>query len=224
MGYPHGPLGFPNAGTLYYTLDGTLPTHTGLSYVGPIQVATSETIFAIASAPGYQDSPPVHASYIVVAGEAGAVKDPVIVPSSTKASNDFMASITDSDSTLTICYRLDGSLPTCTPTGQCSTGSSTYNGGSQISINGSLTPLVNPPTGAVTVTAIACDSAGNVADCSGGPNGVGCEADYVLEVADPFMTNPPQGTDLQSGGTVSASDLHRRAGRKPPSAARRSRR
>ena len=198
------PVGFPNDGTIYFTVDGTLPTTASPAYVGAIQVSASETIFAMAAAPGYDNSPPVHASYTVTPPEGGpGPADPVISPVSTKANNDFLASISDSDASVTICYRLDGTLPTCNSNGKCGSGSSTYNGGSLIAINGSLTPPTNPPTGAVTLTAIACDSAGTVADCSGGPNGAGCEADYVLQVADPFMTNPPQGTDLLNGGSAS---------------------
>ena len=207
----NAPTGFPSTGQIFYTTDQTIPTHASKAYVGAIQITeTPETITAIAFASGTcSDSNPVHATYVSTmptcdAGVGCPVADPVIAPTSSKANNDFLASITDSDSNATICYRLDGSLPTCNANGTCGTGSSTYNGGSLISINGSLPAPATPPTGAVTLTAIACNSTGVASDCGGGPNGIGCEADYVLVVADPFMTNPPSSSDLASGGTYNA--------------------
>jgi hypothetical protein len=69
------PAGFPPGGTIYFTTNGTIPTHSSSVYIGPIQVNSLETIFAIAAPPdGFclGDSPPVHASYTIVSTPAGA--------------------------------------------------------------------------------------------------------------------------------------------------------
>jgi Fn3 associated len=195
--------GSPSGTIIYYTTDQTVPTHASTQYVGPIQVDQSEPITAIESAPGYADSSPAHASYVVFSCSPLGCSDPVIAPVSSVAYNDFLASVTVGDASATICYRLDGSLPTCSPTGTCGMGSTTYNAASLIPINGSAVAPSDPPTGEVTLTMIACDAQGNVADCGGGPNGLGCEADYVLTVADPSMT--AAGATVASGQTVSAT-------------------
>jgi hypothetical protein len=47
--------GMSTAG-FYYTTDGTTPTHSSTLYTGPFLISASETIQAIATAPGYLDS------------------------------------------------------------------------------------------------------------------------------------------------------------------------
>lgn len=209
------PPHFPPGGTIYFTTDQTIPTHASKVYVGPIELSESETITALASAPGLGDSAPAHATYTVIADcSDGGAADPLITPTSSVANNDFLASITmPGDPSATICYRLDGQLPTCTSSGVCAAGSMTYSASAPILITGAVATQVSPPTGAVTLTAIACGSTGSVADCGGGPDGIGCEADYILKVADPTMTGPAPGTltwgtsALPSGSTGASPSL-----------------
>ncbi len=59
------PAGFPTTGFIYYTTNGTNPNPNSLVYAGPIQVSQAETIRAYASAPGFQDSMIVAATYTV---------------------------------------------------------------------------------------------------------------------------------------------------------------
>ena len=54
-----------NGAVIYYTTDGTTPTTGSTLYSGPITVASSETIDAFATAPGYLPSSAASAAYIV---------------------------------------------------------------------------------------------------------------------------------------------------------------
>src|SRR6202030_3035457 len=49
--------------SIYYTLDGSTPTVASTLYTGPISVASTETITAIASATGFLQSLPVSQTY-----------------------------------------------------------------------------------------------------------------------------------------------------------------
>ncbi|HXO36257.1 MAG TPA: chitobiase/beta-hexosaminidase C-terminal domain-containing protein, partial [Candidatus Acidoferrales bacterium] len=51
--------------TIYYTTDGTKPTHSSKQYTGAISVSTTTTITAIASSPGLNDSPAVTATFTI---------------------------------------------------------------------------------------------------------------------------------------------------------------
>jgi MYXO-CTERM domain-containing protein len=56
---------------IYYTVDGTTPTSSSMSYTGPIHVSSTETLKAIAAASGYKDSPVAVATYTIEAGGDG---------------------------------------------------------------------------------------------------------------------------------------------------------
>jgi len=51
--------------TIYYTTDGTLPSSSSSVYAGPIQVSSTETIKAIATAPGYLQSAVATGTYTI---------------------------------------------------------------------------------------------------------------------------------------------------------------
>jgi hypothetical protein len=51
--------------TIYYTLDGSTPTHSSAVYSGAIQLSTTTVVTAIASSPGLTDSAPVSGTYTI---------------------------------------------------------------------------------------------------------------------------------------------------------------
>ncbi len=53
---------------IYYTLDGTTPTHASQKYTAPITISNSGSIRAIASAPPLSDSPVTIATYTIATG------------------------------------------------------------------------------------------------------------------------------------------------------------
>jgi hypothetical protein len=57
----------PNA-SIYYTTNGTTPSTGSTLYTGPIQVAASETLEAVALAPGFSQSADASASYTIGSG------------------------------------------------------------------------------------------------------------------------------------------------------------
>ena len=107
-----GPLtisnGMANA-SIYYTTDGTTPTKSSNWYSGPITVSTSETIQAMATAPGYRNSGVASASYVVVVSTAPST------PAFSLASGSYTSvqrvSLSDSTPGTAIYYTTDGSMP-----------------------------------------------------------------------------------------------------------------
>ncbi len=88
-------------------------------------------------------------------GSGGPVTPPKIQPASETANNDFKA-IALSDPGRTICFGTDGQKPSCDmATAACTGGAQTYNGTTQIAIDGTLT---KPATGSVTLVVIACQA------------------------------------------------------------------
>jgi len=59
--------------TIYFTTDGSTPTSSSNRYSGPIMVASSMTLQAIATAPGYTNSGLAQASYVISAPKGPAV-------------------------------------------------------------------------------------------------------------------------------------------------------
>jgi hypothetical protein len=51
--------------TIYYTTDGTMPTHNSTKYTAAISLASTTTITAIASSPGLNDSPAITATFTI---------------------------------------------------------------------------------------------------------------------------------------------------------------
>jgi lysophospholipase L1-like esterase len=99
--------------TIYYTLDGSTPTHSSAVYSTPIVVSSSSlTIKALALASGYQDSPVASGTYQIqpiVPVAATPAFNPV---SGTTFSTTLSVSITDTTPGATIYYTTDGSTPT----------------------------------------------------------------------------------------------------------------
>ena len=98
--------------TIYYTVDGSTPTHASAAYGAPIVVSGgSLTIRAFSSASGYQDSPIVVGAYQIQA--AGAAATPTFTPASGASfSSTLSVSLADATPGAKIYYTTDGSTPT----------------------------------------------------------------------------------------------------------------
>jgi N-acetylneuraminic acid mutarotase len=105
-----GPLVISNGmatAKIYYTTDGTYPTAGSNLYTGPINLSSSETVSAIAMAPGYINSGVASASYLFPPQPATPVFS---LPSGTY---DTVQTVSLSESALyaSIEYTTDGSAP-----------------------------------------------------------------------------------------------------------------
>ena len=107
-----GPLiianGMPNA-KIYYTIDGTTPTTSSMLYNGPISVTSTETVKAIAVAPGYRNSSVASASYIVPNVPTPA--SPVLSLAPGTYTTVQKLTISEATPGATIYYTTDGTTP-----------------------------------------------------------------------------------------------------------------
>jgi hypothetical protein len=103
--------------TIYYTTDGSTPTHSSATYSAPIVVnGTSLTIRAFASASGYQDSPIVVGTY-QIQPVTSTVATPTISPATgTTFSSSLSVSMADTTANSTIYYTTNGTTPTTSST------------------------------------------------------------------------------------------------------------
>ncbi|MCU1321300.1 MAG: hypothetical protein JWM43_949 [Acidobacteriaceae bacterium] len=97
---------------LYYTTDGSVPSASSTLYTGPITIAKSTTLSAIAIASGFANSGVASASYVVGTGTAA----PVISPAGGTFATTQSVAITDATSGASIFYTTDGSVPTAAST------------------------------------------------------------------------------------------------------------
>jgi len=97
----------PNA-AIYYTLDGSTPTTASNLYTGPISVGVSETIEAVAIAPGGSLSPVAKTGYTITLPTAVPVITPV------GGTYNAIQTVTISDATpgAVIYYTVNGKYPT----------------------------------------------------------------------------------------------------------------
>ena len=95
--------------SIYYTTDGTTPSTSSTPYAGAITVKASETINAIAVAPGYTQSPVASSIYTINLSVAAT---PSISPVSGAYTSAQTVTITDATSGASIYYTTDGTTPT----------------------------------------------------------------------------------------------------------------
>ncbi|HTZ32718.1 MAG TPA: chitobiase/beta-hexosaminidase C-terminal domain-containing protein [Methylomirabilota bacterium] len=94
--------------TIYYTLDGTLPTTGSPVYSAPIPISATTSIYAMATYPGYPRSNVVLATYSIVLPTAPS---PIFTPPPSTFSGPQSVALSNS-ANLPMYYTLDGSLPT----------------------------------------------------------------------------------------------------------------
>jgi hypothetical protein len=113
--------------TIYYTTNGSTPTTSSKVYGGPITVASSETLKAIATASGYTTSAVATAAYTINHAQAAIPTFSVPAGTYTSAQTVTISSATPS---ATIYYTTNGSTPT--------TNSTVYGGPIAVSITETL--------------------------------------------------------------------------------------
>ncbi len=109
--------------TIYYTTNGVGPTTSSTLYTGPITVNSSQTIEAIAVAPGYTQSAIGSATYTI---STSAAATPTLSPSGGTYTTAQTVTISDTTSGATIYYTTNGTTPT--------TGSAVYTGQITVSV------------------------------------------------------------------------------------------
>ena len=93
--------------TIYYTLDGSAPTTSSSLYTGPIGIATTTTVRALAVKPGYSDSPSTVAIFTIVP----TVSAPIFTPNSGAYAGPVLVTIATITAGASIYYTLNGSDP-----------------------------------------------------------------------------------------------------------------
>jgi hypothetical protein len=97
--------------TIYYTTNGAAPTTSSTLYSGPITVAASETIKAIAVASGFSTSATASGVYTITAPAT-----PTFTPAAGTYASAQTVTISDTTAGATIYYTTDGSAPTTSST------------------------------------------------------------------------------------------------------------
>lgn len=103
--------------TIYYTTNGSTPTSSSLTYSVPITVQTSQTLKAIATAPGYTDSDTMSETYTINLPQAAA---PTASLAGGTYNSNQSVTLSSATSEASIYYTTNGTTPT--------TGSTLYTG------------------------------------------------------------------------------------------------
>src|SRR5579859_7534859 len=118
---------------IFYTTDGTIPSTASTLYTGPITIASTETLQAIADGSGYVASPIASETYTLI----NQVPTPTFNPDPGDFTTSQSVAISTAWSGSTIFYTTDGSTPT--------TASSVYTGPVSISSTTNLKAIATAP-------------------------------------------------------------------------------
>jgi beta-glucanase (GH16 family) len=133
---------------IYYTTNGTTPTAASTRYTAPIAVTVSETLTAIAIAPGYGDSAPASVSYTIAPPPPPPVAaTPVLSLASGTYTGTQTVTISDATSNATIYYTTNGATPTAAST--------VYRAPITVSVSETLTAVALAPGFATSAEASA---------------------------------------------------------------------
>jgi len=147
-----GPLILSNGMTntsIHYTTDGSTPTFESPLYTGPISISSTQTINAIATAPGYRDSAIASATYVFATPPAA----PVFSPPPGPYSSPQQVTISDSTPGASIYYTTDGTAPSASSSVSSYTGpvavssTETFNAEAVIVGSGVLDEIDSIPSG-----------------------------------------------------------------------------
>jgi len=95
--------------TIYFTTDGTTPTPSSSKYVNPIQVSSSQTVQALATASGLADSGVASAAYVI---RNTAAATPTFSPAAGTYTTSQSVVISDATAGSIMYYTTDGTTPT----------------------------------------------------------------------------------------------------------------
>ena len=147
------------AASIYYTLDGSLPTPASTLYTAPITISTDTTIRAITSASGYVQSG-VKTATFTFADQTPAV---TLTPAGGTYASAQTVTLTDTDTSASIYYTTDGSTPTSS--------SSLYANPIQVAISQTVNAIAIDPAlqnSNVTTAAYVIQNSGTTINFSGG--------------------------------------------------------
>jgi hypothetical protein len=100
--------------TIYFTTDGSTPTTRSTVYSGPISVSVSQTINALATAPGYSNPSAVGSAVYGIG--SSVVATPAFSPAAGTYSSTQTVTISTTTPSATIYYTTNGSTPTTSST------------------------------------------------------------------------------------------------------------
>jgi len=135
--------------TIYYTTDGTYPTTGSTMYTGLVTVSATETLEAIATAPGFANSPMNSAVYTINLPAA----TPTFSPAGGAYLTPQVVTISDTTPSSTIYYTTDGSTP--------SSSSNLYGGPVTVSVWETLQAVAIAPGKSVSNVGVASYTIGN---------------------------------------------------------------
>lgn len=119
--------------------NGSTGCTTGTLYSGPVSVATSETLYAVAGGTGYNDSSVGSAAYTIT---NGAASTPTFSPVAGTYTGTQTVTISTSTSGATICYTTDGTTPTANGSGTCVHGT-TYSSTVSVALSETLKAIAS---------------------------------------------------------------------------------